>query len=360
MTKIVTDSSEITADWLQAALCESEAFAGAVIEGCTVEPVGGGVIARMARAHLTLSGGTGAPTSVLVKYASDDPGSFGLAQAMGFYELETRFYQDVAPLMPEASVPRSFASAHDADSGQFTIVIEDLSAVTRPGDQLTERTLAECESALSELAKFQAPTWNSPQVAALTWLSDPTRTQAIFDGLTAGLEPFIARFGQGLDPRHLALIESVLPKAGEWVRSWSAPNVVQHGDFRSDNLLFGTTPSAPPVTVIDFQTIRLGPPGVDAAYFIASSLSPENRRASDRELIAGYHKQLVASGVDDFDFDACWSAYREGALYGVFLFVGMGSQVEATERGDRIIVEQIARYAEMAIDLESAQAAGLA
>ena len=46
-------------------------------------------------------------------------------------------------------------------------------------------------------------------------------------------------------------------------------------------------------------------------------------------------------------------------MYGGFLFVGMASQVESTERGDRVIVNQIRRYADMAIDLDAPRAAGL-
>jgi hypothetical protein len=37
----------------------------------------------------------------------------------------------------------------------------------------------------------------------------------------------------------------------------------------------------------------------------------------------------------------------------------MASQVESSERGDRIIVDQIRRYADMALDLDSPLAAGL-
>jgi hypothetical protein len=241
----------------------------------------------------------------------------------------------------------------------FTLVLEDLSGVTKPGDVLTPCTLDECAGALAELAKFQAPLWNPDAVQQLDWLTDSRRTLGVFDSLPMGLEPFLARFGEALRPEHVKLFKTVLPKSGAWVRSWKAPTVVQHGDFRSDNLLFGTAAAVAPITVIDFQTIRLGPPGLDPAYFLGSSLSTDERRQVERDLVAGYHEQLVSGGVESFDFDQCWAAYREGAMYGVFLFVGMASQVESTERGDRVIVDQIKRYADMAIDLDAPAAAGL-
>ena len=346
---IVTGADTLSAEWFSSVL-------GATVTDVQVEPVGGGLIARMVRARLEYDSDTDAPRSVVVKFPTDDQGSLGLALAMGMYELEVRFYQDVAPHLNDMSIPRCHLAEHDADSGMFTLVLEDLSGSTMPGDVLTPCTLDECAAALKELAKFQAPLWNSNAMQQLDWLTDSRRTLGVFDSLPAGLEPFIARFGAALEPEHVELFRSVLPKSGEWVRGWAAPTVVQHGDFRSDNLLFGHNPA---VTVIDFQTIRLGPPGLDPAYFLGSSLTTEDRRAYERDLISGYHRQLLDHGVTDFDFDDCWTAYRAGAMYGVFLFVGMASQVESTERGDRVIVNQIKRYADMAIDLDAPAAAGL-
>ena len=102
--------------------------------------------------------------------------------------------------------------------------------------------------------------------------------------------------------------------------------------------------------MIDFQTVRLGPPGVDPAYYLGSALATEDRRSAERDLIAEYYEQLLSGGVSGFDFDDCWDSYREGAMYGVLLFVGMAGQVASTERGDQLIVDQIRRYAQMALD----------
>jgi len=356
---IATTRDAMTIDWFRAVFDRVGLLSDSDLSAVELEPIGGGLIARMVGAKLTYAGPTSAPGAVVVKFVSDDPGSRGLAVAMGMYELETRFYQDIAPLVPDMGLATCYWAQLSDDATTFNLILEDLGAYMSPGDVLTSADISECAKALGELAKFQAPLWNSPTVARLDWLAESSRTIAVFDALPAGLEPFIARFGDHLDPSHVALFESVLPRAGDWVRSWNAPTVVQHGDFRSDNLFFSTIPDDPRVAVIDFQTVRLGPPGLDPAYYLGSSLSTEDRRFAERELIADYHRRLLSLGVEGFDFDACWAAYREGAMYGVFLFVGMASQVESTERGDRLIVDQIRRYADMAIDLDAPQAAGL-
>ena len=361
LTPIVTNPESMTVDWFRAVLDRAGLLAESDLSAVDLEPVGGGLIARMVRAKLSYADPLTAiaPGSVVVKFPTDDPGSLGLALAMGMYELETHFYQDIAPLVPGMGVPTCYLAQLSDDGATFNLVLEDLSADMRTGDVLTAASVGECAKGLGELVKFQAPLWNSPTVAKLDWLADTRRTIGIFDALPAGLEPFIARFGDQLDPSHIALFETFVPRAGEWVRSWKPPTVVQHGDFRSDNLMFSTNPDNPRVAVIDFQTVRLGPPGLDPAYYLGSSLSTADRRASERDLIADYHRRLLSAGVEGFDFDACWEAYREGAMYGVFLFVGMASQVESTERGDRVIVNQIRRYADMAIDLDAPRAAGL-
>ncbi len=356
---IVTRSDLMTPAWFRTVLDRAGLLADADLAAVDLEPVEGGIIARMVRARLTYAGATAAPASVVVKYPSDDPGSRGLAVAMGMYELETLFYRDIAPMVPGMGLAKCYSAQLSGDAATFNLVLEDLSRQMRPGDVLEAATITECSRALGELVKFQAPLWNSKTVAGLEWLADPRRTIGVFDSLPGGLEPFMARFGDYLDPSHVELFEAVVPRAGEWVRSWKAPTVVQHGDFRSDNLMFATDPNSDRVVVIDFQTVRLGPPGLDPAYFLGSSLPTVDRRAAERDLITEYHQRLVSSGVADFDFDACWAAYREGAMYGVLLFVGMASQVESTERGDRIIVDQIRRYADMALDLEAPHAAGL-
>ena len=358
-TPFATRPDEMNVEWFRKVLDGAGLLDESDLSAVQLEPIGGGIIARMVRATLTYAGPTSAPKSVVVKYPSDDPGSYGLAHAMGMYELETRFYQDIAPLVPGMGLAHCYLAQLADDATTFNLVLEDLSGTATAGDVLKPASADECSRALRELVAFQAPLWNSKKVAELEWLADPRRTIGVFDALPSGLGVFLNRFGERLDASHVKLFESVLPQAGKWVRSWKAPTVVQHGDFRSDNVLYPTDPGSDRTVVVDFQTVRLGPPGLDPAYFLGASLPTEQRRAVERDLVAEYHQRLVSAGVEGFDLDAAWAAYREGALYGVFLFVGMGGQVEDSERAVAVITDQIRRYADMAIDLEARQAAGL-
>ncbi|TAM67466.1 phosphotransferase [Mycobacterium sp.] len=355
----VADIEELTVDWFRRVLAGAGIPAGADLQKVALAPVSGGLMARMVHATLSYAEPTSSPDSLLVKCPTDDAGSLGVAHAMSMYELETRFYQDIAPLVPDMGLPRCYLAELSDDATKFTLVLEDLSSELRAGDVLLPSTVDECSSVLRELARFQAPLWNSSAVSTLDWIADPARTIGVFDALPAGLQPFLTRFGDHLDAAHVALFERTIPHAGKWVRSWKAPTVVQHGDFRSDNIMFSTHPGNQRIAVIDFQTVRLGPPGVDPAYYLGSALATEDRRGAERDLIAEYHEHLCSGGVEGFGFDTCWDSYREGAMYGVLLFVGMAGHVASTERGDQLIVDQIHRYAAMALDLDAPAAAGL-
>lgn len=357
---LVSSAEEMTATWFESLLRNADLLADGRVQSVALEPFGGGVMTSMVRAVLSYDKPlSNAPSSLLIKFPSDDEGNRQIAELMGLYELEVMFYRDIAHLLPKLTLPRSFYAEMEQGTGRFTLVLEDCSANTKPGTMLTTLSLEECSAALRELANFQAPLWNSPLLSEIAWLSDQTRTYATFDAITAGLEPFLARFGKLLDPEHVQLFKDVLPHAGKWVRAWDKPNVLQHGEFRAGNILLGTSPHVPAVTMIDFQTVRIGPPGVDAAYFMGGSMPAEDRRVIEKDVIKSYHQSLVNAGINDFSLDDCWQSYCEGAMYGVYLLVGMAGQVEASERNDQIIVALTRQFADMALDLNSAEAAGI-
>lgn len=348
---MVSDSDELTPEWFTRALGSQ----CSTVTGVRIDHMDIGAMCRMVRATLTWDTADGGPESVIVKFPTSDEGTLGLARAMRMYELEVRFYRDLLPHLSELNTPRCYLAELDEGTGAFTLILEDLCGRSRPGDVLAESTGDECNAVLAELARLQRASWNSPVTAAMQWLADPQRTVEVFDLMPAGLEPFLTRFGHALEPEQVTLFETVIPQAGKWIRSWDGPSVVQHGDLRTDNILFSLDP-VPQATIIDFQTVRLGPPGVDPAYFLGSSLSTDTRRATKRDLLTEFHGSL---GLAGYNFNACFRAYREGALYAVYLFCGLSSQVASSERVDRVIADQTRRYADMALDLDAPQLAGL-
>ena len=137
-----------------------------------------------------------------------------------------------------------------------------------------------------------------------------------------------------------------------WTLRPGTPETVVHGDFRPDNFLLGRTTEAPPIAVVDCQTVHLGLGACDVAYLIAGAFSPEERTAVERELVAEYVDRLVAAGID-YDHDDGWRDFRWGTLHGVLIAVLATMMAEQTERGDDMLTLMAVRHATHALDLQA-------
>ena len=149
-----------------------------------LQPTGTGLMARSTRAVLSSTPlDPHAPRSVVVEVATDDPGSFAMAQALGMYRVEVQFYRDLAPRLTQLATAECHAAVFDEDTGAFTLILQDLSAA-RPGDVLTPSTPEEINGAINALIALQAPLWSSPELHDLNWLTDTARTHGFFDALS--------------------------------------------------------------------------------------------------------------------------------------------------------------------------------
>ena len=67
--------------------------------------------------------------------------------------------------------------------------------------------------------------------------------------------------------------------------------------------------------MIDWQVIHRGTGTFDLGYFLSQSLTVEDRRAHEDDLLSLYHECLVAQGVQNFSLDQLHKAYRWVCLY---------------------------------------------
>lgn len=126
---------------------------------------------------------------------------------------------------------------------------------------------------------------------------------------------------------------------------------LMHGDYRLDNMLFD--PDRTRVTIVDWQTLGVGLPARDLAYFTGTSLLPAARSVADEGLVTAYHLELSAYGVRDYDLDTCWRDYRVGMLQ-VALLTTLGCAFAiSTERGDDMMLVMLQRGCQAIRDLDS-------
>ena len=70
------------------------------------------------------------------------------------------------------------------------------------------------------------------------------------------------------------------------------------------------------------QMVGVGSPAQELGQFVISHLAPDRRRAAERRLVSGYHRELTAAlrargradVADTYTLDACWAEYVAGGI----------------------------------------------
>jgi len=350
---------DLTPEWFTEVLREGGTIARhRRVTGVQTELIGTGQVGLVARAVLEYGDpGDGEPSSLVVKLPSPDPGSRQMGVAMGLYEAEVRFYQEIAGRLGP-SVPTMHWGEVDPQTGRFTLVLDDLTSTSQVGDMVAGCSLEQAALAMAALPALQAPVWDDPSLPGRPWL-DPARTDMMFGAVAPTLELFLDRFAGRLEPEHVSLVRRLAPHAADYrTRVWEPPYVVAHSDYRLDNMMFATTGEAPPISIVDWQGARLGPPLLDAAVLLGACMSTDQRRAHERELLRDYHDRLMSAGISGFSFDDCLETYRRCSLWPFLLGIPVSVSLVQTERGDAMWARLVRGCAELVIDTGAAELLG--
>ncbi|TMM16990.1 MAG: DUF1679 domain-containing protein [Actinobacteria bacterium] len=347
----MTGAEALTPAWLTGAL--APLLGGSRVLDVAFAPVGTGQMSDCVRLTPTYDAPTTAPPSLIAKLPAADPTSRATAGALRNYEIEVSFYRQLAPQLP-VRAPRCYHAHLEPTGTEFVLLLEDV-APARQGDQLAGCTVEQAAVAVEELPRLHAPRWGDAGLARLDWLHrNPDESVAFTSQLVAGLfEGFCDRYAARVDADIMALGERLMARLPTYLGDRRGPWTVAHGDFRLDNLLFGSDEDTPPVVVVDWQTVIHGPGIGDLSYFLGAGLVPELRREHEEELVRAYHGALRAAGVDGLDWDECWTQYRRYTFAGLIMAVAASMLVEQTERGDDMFVTMAQRHGRHAIDLEA-------
>lgn len=351
---------DVTPDWLGRVLRDAGLVHDAEVTALSPTRVGTGQMATSVRYALAWDHDESeAPRSVVAKFASDDPVSRATGQTLRSYEIEVGFYRHVARTVDVRTPACHFADI-DLGTGEFVLVLEDLAPCLQ-GDQLAGCTPDQAALAMDELAKLHAPRWGDRRLATFDWLdrnNTPAATEFSLAFLPTLLPGFLERYGTRLEPVYQRIAERMIERLGAWLGNRPGPFAVQHGDYRLDNMLFGTADGGPPLAVVDWQTVVYGPPLVDASYFLGAGLLPDDRRRHERALLKLYHGGLRARGVTGLDWNACWREYRRYAFSGFLMALGASMLVVQTERGDEMFLTMLRRHGAQIVDLEAEEFLG--
>ncbi|GLV07319.1 phosphotransferase [Mycobacterium intracellulare subsp. chimaera] len=305
------------------------------------------------RARLVLTG-KNVPESVFVKVAAQTAATRLMGELGRLGHTEVRFYRQLAPQV--IGVPYCYGAAFDPWTGRYLLVLEDLPPESCEfPDTLHPLSTDQAGLIVELLAELHATFWGRlPRDGRgpLGWLYTPSGdvTSLLTGSLMRTSIKRLAERASSVD---------VPVDAGAFIadnyRAVAAlidtpPHTVMHGDAHPGNMYFHGGKAG----LLDWQAVRRGHPSRELAYTLITSLTPEVRRASQRELLDDYRRALVAAGGPELDRDDLWLRFRQGALYAYvapLITTGMGGM-----QVDDIAMEGLRRGVAALDDLETVAA----
>lgn len=352
---------QITAEWLTSVLREGGAIHDAAVKsfGSEIVGEGAGFIGQLGRLTLVYDQTEqGAPASLIAKFPTPVAENRQIGDVFRLYEREGNFYRELAGEI-SLRTPRCYYCGMDKVADQYVLLLEDL-APARVGDQLAGCSSAEVDLAIEEVAKFHAAWWESPRLKDLDWmpsLTDPMIVQPIVESYQTYWDPFLAGFGDKLSSSMLETAKRFGRCAAEIMDQLAKPpRTISHGDYRLDNMFFGTEDGGDPFAVIDWQVAYRARGVFDVAYFLCGTLQPSDRRAMEMDILRRYHELLRQHGVRGYEFDECVHDYRLAALFCLAYAVIVGGSLDfANERGVALADAYVDRIIAVVEDLNAAE-----
>ncbi len=342
-------ADDITAEWLRKALAAGGASDFPEIEALEIEKLSdvANALGNLFRCRVVARGGgvQADPASVIVKLPTSNAISLKLARWLSLHRREYVYYRDISP-HSQVRVPALHYGDFDARSHRFVLVLEDLGgmeAIPQSAGVGIERA----QRAIREIAGLQGRFWEAAEEPALAdcgafltarqrrimqtlyLLTLPLAFERFDDLFTADTRRRAETFGSKIDAHFAAVAKG--------------PKTVVHGDYRGDNVLFGRE-GEDDFAVIDWQGCGFGCGMYDVAFFLATSVSIDDRRRMERDALAEYHDIVCRMGAKNYARDDCWRSYRQNMLGPLMPMVlgsgGIDMSDQALRRQTHVLLER--------------------
>jgi aminoglycoside/choline kinase family phosphotransferase len=238
--------------------------------------------------------------------------------------LEARFYHYLAPHL-KVPVPKCYYADWDDDGrGQGLLVLEDLGQRGGWfGNSTQHMGINGVASALEGLAKLHGSLWDSPVLAEQPWLQTSMNTTVDNDQIRimwGWIEQNLAAPNtRAVLPQPLldepGRLQRAFDRLADWEHQQTGPYCLLLGDCHQGNTYL--LPGGERLW-LDWQLVRRGRPWRDLTYFMVGSLTVEERRSAERDLLQHYRDALQATGARGvISLDEIWENYRRWVLYGM-------------------------------------------
>ena len=313
----VPDTLEEALDpgWLSEALGRS--YPGITVK--SVEP--GPVVSRVstnARFRIECSGEVppGLPAELCVKgYFSDWSDAAGASRSAGIPE--ALFYRHLAGTSGVRTLECFYADVDRATQHGVVITGDVVAHGATFLDALSPYAPDQVAESLEQYAVLHGRSWQGSGVDE-PWLAPRLEATMAARGLREITGNFEGPIGSGV-PGEVRdgerLLEAARRLADQLHRA--EPRCLLHGDAHVGNLYLDGAGQA---CLVDWQLVQRGPWYLDVGYHIGCTLSPDERRRHESDLLAHYLDCLRTQGVDAPSWGDAWRSIRAGMVYGFYLW----------------------------------------
>ena len=220
----------------------------------------------------------------------------------------------------------AFADWDDDEHGmQGFVVIEDLVPLGGEfGASDQPIGIDDMALALEGFARMHGASWGHPVLDRELWLQRAMAPDTWMDDYWGLLPEVVAQ--RSVDPERLAVFPAWAAEDPQRIHrafqqlcvremANTGPVCLLHGDAHS-----GNSYRKPDGTRLwfDWGIVRKGLPWRDVSYFLVGSMTIDDRRAAERDLVAHYLEHLAANGGPERSLDTAWDDYRRMILWVIF------------------------------------------
>ena len=312
----------VTAEWLTAVLCGK--VPGAIVTQVEVKPASAGTHERH---QLTVSYNeegrrAGLPVSIFTKslpsIVTRMIGGFN-----GTARVEGSFYTQIRPQL-EIEAPLCYHSAYDRRTFAAIHLLEDLVATKSATfcNHKTYVTRAMADDMIDLLASLHGRFYGDPTLAErYRWLASYPRWFTI-GAAKMGTEYYTRKAFDAA--AHVIPAEVLARRDDVWPATMRAlalhdsePQGLIHSDVHIGNWY---RTGAGQMGLCDWQCLSRGHWSRDFAYAVTASLTPDNRRSWERELLARYIERFAEQTGVTPDFDLSFLRYRQQIVHALAMW----------------------------------------
>jgi Phosphotransferase enzyme family len=340
--------ADVTPDWLSAAL--SGRGAGVQVSAVDVTAIGTGQTGATYRVTAEYESDPGVlPQTFVIKLPAQDDAV--RERVVVGYRSECAFYASVADRV-RVPTPQCFYCEISEDARDYALLLADQAPAVQ-GDQIAGCGEQEARLAVIAVAGLHAPSWCDPFWLEFPGIAFGRPDEASANGLgevaKMSADITLAKLGDRMSADNRETFTTTMGLVTPWLLAEYDRFALLHGDYRLDNMLFD--PDRTRVSVVDWQTLGVGLPTRDLAYFTATSLDSQLRAAIENDLVDEYHRTLSGYGVTDYDRETCWRDYRLGVPQALLISALGFAFAAATERGDDMVLAMLGRGCQAIRDL---------